>query len=88
MFGITKRSVVKYVAHTVVAGTVSTATDTAINAVVDTEDEDTQDLIHTASNLTSMAVTFVTWRRVDDLVDRVADWRAERKEAKAQAATA
>lgn len=85
-----KRTVVKYAAHLVVANVVAASTEAAINTVTDTDDQDTKSMSQTVGGAVAIAVTTLTWRRVDNIVDKAADWRQFRKMAKAEqvAATA
>lgn len=75
-----KRFVAKYVVRSAVATAVSTATEAAVTSVMDIEEESfSNDALHLGCVVTGVAAALKLGSRTDALVDRIADWRINRK---------
>jgi hypothetical protein len=83
---ITKRDAAKYVAHCAVNVTVYTSTREALTTTFDIEpDSAPMAAAEVGSRVAGVGVMLYTWKAVDNAVDRVADWRTDRKEKKIEA---
>jgi len=85
MFKLSKRDAVKFVANAATIGVAATATETALNTIINDPDEDNAN-IHTGSLMIGAVIGFHTKRYTDKVVDAVADRRAARKARKNQTA--
>jgi hypothetical protein len=75
-----KRFFAKYVVRSAVATVAATATKTAVTSVVDVEEESFSDeALNLGCTVTGVVVALQLGRRTDALVDRIADWRVNRK---------
>lgn len=87
---LTKRNVVKFAKDMIVLSVVTNVTNVALTAILDEQDpgdETTVTSHDTAALCTGVAVTLLTDSYTDRMIDRVADWRINRKAAKAVAET-
>ena len=78
----TKRNFVKFTKDMIVLSVVTNATNVALTAVLDEQDPGDETFVtthDTAAMVTGTAVTVLTRSYTDGLIDRVADWRQNRK---------
>lgn len=78
----TKRNFVKFTKDMIVLSVVTNATNVALSAILDEQDDVDGEFItthDTASMVTGTAVCVLTRSYTDGLIDRVADWRQNRK---------
>lgn len=81
----TKRNFVKFAKDMIVLSAVSNATNVALTAVLDEQDPGNETFVtthDTAALATGTAVTLLTRSYTDGLIDRIADWRQNRKAEK------
>lgn len=82
MLSISKRGVVKFAARCItISATIQAATST-IDYVVDPQTETANDRVQAGGFIAGTLVGYYAADRVDDVIDRVADWRIARKNEK------